>query len=57
MCRESLIAGVGLDPSVMNTNDDRTFLALDCEEWAIREKAFTGLFNETSQPSDRTEEK
>jgi HEAT repeat protein len=30
----------------VNTNDDRTFLALDCEEWAIREKAFTGLFNE-----------
>ena len=41
----------------MNTNDDRTFLALDSAEWAIREKAFTGLFNETSQPSDRTEEK
>ena len=33
----------------MNTNDDRTFLALDCEVWAIREKAFTGLFNEGSR--------
>ena len=41
----------------MNTNDDRTFLALDSAEWAIREKAFTGLLYETSQPSDRTEEK
>ena len=33
----------------MHSNDDRTFLALDCEEWAIREKAFTGLFNEGSR--------
>ena len=41
----------------MNTNDDRTFLALDSEEWAIREKAFTGLFNETSQTGDRKEKK
>lgn len=41
----------------MHSNDDRTFLALDSKVWAIREKAFTGLFNETSQPSDRTEEK
>ena len=30
----------------MNSNDDRTFLALDSEVWAIREKAFIGLFNE-----------
>lgn len=41
----------------MNSNDDRTFLALDSEVWAIREKAFNGLFNETSQPGDRAEEK
>ena len=33
----------------MHSNDDRTFLALDSEEWAIREKAFIGLFNEGSR--------
>jgi hypothetical protein len=41
----------------MHSIDDRTFLALDSEVWAIRERAFTGLFNETSQPNDRMEEK
>ena len=33
----------------MNLSDDRTFLALDSKVWAIREKAFTGLFNEGSR--------
>jgi len=33
----------------MNSNVDRYFLALDSEVWAIREKAFTGLFNEGSR--------
>ena len=32
----------------MSSNDDRYFLALDSDVWAIREKAFTGLFNEGS---------
>lgn len=30
----------------MNSNDDRYFLSLDSEVWAIREKAFTDLFND-----------
>mgnify|MGYP006293675795 CR=1 FL=1 len=33
----------------MNSNDDRYLLALDSEVWAIREKAFTGLFSDGSQ--------
>ena len=33
----------------MNSNVDRYFLALDSEVWAIREKAFTGLFNDGSR--------
>ena len=32
----------------MSSNDDHYFLALDSDVWAIREKAFTGLFNEGS---------
>jgi HEAT repeat protein len=33
----------------MNLSDDQYFLSLDSEVWAIREKAFTGLFNEGSR--------
>ena len=33
----------------MSSNDDRYFLALDSEVWAIREKAFAGLFNDGSR--------
>ncbi len=47
--REPLIASVGQKSSVMHSNVDRHFLALDSEVWAIREKAFTGLFNEGSR--------
>lgn len=32
----------------MTSNDDPYILALDSDVWAIREKAFTGLFNEGS---------
>ena len=33
----------------MNSNDERYFLSLDSDVWAIREKAFAGLFNEGSR--------
>jgi hypothetical protein len=46
---EPLIAAVRQKSSVMNSCDDRYFLSLDSEVWAIREKAFTGLFNEGSR--------
>jgi hypothetical protein len=34
----------------MNSNDERYFLSLDSGVWAIREKAFAGLFNEAREP-------
>lgn len=35
--------------SVMHSNDNPSFLALDSEIWAVREKAFNDLFNDGAQ--------
>lgn len=34
----------------MNSNDERYFLSLDSDVWAIREKDFAGLLNEAREP-------